>query len=102
MTHAQPRVRRSPFRAAARGGTILLPLLLSLSVPAASAREAAPAFPPTVIRSMALPLGSYPKNAALAVTGSWGGERYRFGGVFLVGANPAPSSVLAPVRSKGI
>jgi hypothetical protein len=43
------------------------------------------------IVSMALPLGSYPKNAALALKGSWGGQRYSFGGVFLVGANPAPS-----------
>jgi peptidoglycan/xylan/chitin deacetylase (PgdA/CDA1 family) len=49
------------------------------------------AVPGDRIVSMALPLGSYPRDAALAVSGAWGGERYRFGGVFLVGANPAPS-----------
>jgi peptidoglycan/xylan/chitin deacetylase (PgdA/CDA1 family) len=47
--------------------------------------------PNAKIVSMALPLGSYPRTASLAVHGSWGGESYRFGGVFLVGANPSPS-----------
>jgi peptidoglycan/xylan/chitin deacetylase (PgdA/CDA1 family) len=47
--------------------------------------------PGAKIVSMALPLGSYPKNTKLAVSGSSGGRRYRFGGVFLVGANPSPS-----------
>ena len=43
------------------------------------------------IRSLALPLGSMPKDAALAVRGSWQGRRYGPYAVLLVGANPAPS-----------
>jgi hypothetical protein len=41
--------------------------------------------------TMALPLGVMPTPAALAVRGSWGGERYHHAGVFLVGAEPAAS-----------
>ena len=43
------------------------------------------------VRTMALPLGSMPKPASLAVRGRWRGLSYRHDGVFLVGANPAPS-----------
>ncbi|MEJ7569595.1 MAG: putative glycoside hydrolase [Gaiellaceae bacterium] len=43
------------------------------------------------IRSLALPLGSMPKDAALAVRGSWQGRSYGPYAVLLVGANPAPS-----------
>lgn len=43
------------------------------------------------VETMALPLGSMPRNAELAVSGSWHGIRYSNRGVFLVGANPAPS-----------
>jgi peptidoglycan/xylan/chitin deacetylase (PgdA/CDA1 family) len=43
------------------------------------------------IRTFALPLGSLPKNARDAVSGSWGGTRYGPYAVLLVGANPAPS-----------
>jgi hypothetical protein len=58
--------------------------------------------PGAKIVSMALPLGSYPKNAALAVSGSWGGQSYRFGGIFLVGANPAPSPFSAKFDTANI
>ena len=40
---------------------------------------------------MALPLGSLPSPNALAVSGRWDGETYHFAGVFLAGAEPAPS-----------
>jgi peptidoglycan/xylan/chitin deacetylase (PgdA/CDA1 family) len=42
-------------------------------------------------RTMALPLGALPHPASLAVGGRWDGESYRFEGVFLSGAEPAPS-----------
>ncbi|HZO62846.1 MAG TPA: putative glycoside hydrolase, partial [Gaiellaceae bacterium] len=42
-------------------------------------------------KTMALPLGALPRRRALAVSGSWRGESYRFDGVFLAGAEPAPS-----------
>ena len=43
------------------------------------------------VTSVALPLGSMPRNEELARRGSWKGERYGPYGVLLVGANPAPS-----------
>ena len=43
------------------------------------------------IRTMAVPLGALPHPASLAAHGTWGGESYRFDGVFLAGAEPAPS-----------
>jgi peptidoglycan/xylan/chitin deacetylase (PgdA/CDA1 family) len=42
-------------------------------------------------QTMALPFGALPQPAALAVDGRWNGESYRFAGVFLSGAEPAPS-----------
>ncbi len=42
-------------------------------------------------QTMALPLGSLPHQASLAVAGTWDGQSYRFAGVFLAGAEPAPS-----------
>jgi hypothetical protein len=42
-------------------------------------------------QTMALPLGSLPHPSALAVNGTWNGQSYRFAGVFLAGAEPAPS-----------
>jgi peptidoglycan/xylan/chitin deacetylase (PgdA/CDA1 family) len=42
-------------------------------------------------QTMALPLGALPHPASLAVGGRWNGESYRFAGVFLSGAEPAPS-----------
>jgi peptidoglycan/xylan/chitin deacetylase (PgdA/CDA1 family) len=50
--------------------------------------DAAPGYP---IRSLALPLGSMPQRAELAVRGRSGGQTYGPYAVFLVGANPAPS-----------
>ncbi len=49
------------------------------------------AIPDAEIVTMALPLGVMPKPAVLARRGRWRGESYTFRGVFLVGANPAPS-----------
>jgi len=43
------------------------------------------------IRTLALPLGSLPANAGLAVKGSWNGRSYGPYGVMLVGAGPSPS-----------
>lgn len=43
------------------------------------------------VRTMALPLGIFPNDRRLARRGSWNGRSYRFDGVMLVGANPAPS-----------
>lgn len=43
------------------------------------------------VDSLALPNGSMPSDAGLAVEGSSGGTDYRHAGVYLVGANPAPS-----------
>src|SRR5207253_44739 len=43
------------------------------------------------VRTMALPFGSYPRTAGLAVRGAWAGQTYRNEGVFLVGAEPSPS-----------
>ena len=47
-----------------------------------------PGYKPT---TMALPLGSLPQPTSLATRGSWGGHSYSFAGVFLAGAEPAPS-----------
>jgi hypothetical protein len=43
------------------------------------------------VQTMALPLGALPHPASLAVKGAWDGQSYRFAGVFLSGAEPAPS-----------
>ncbi len=43
------------------------------------------------VQTMALPLGALPHPASLAVGGRWDGQSYRFAGVFLSGAEPAPS-----------
>jgi hypothetical protein len=42
-------------------------------------------------QTMALPLGALPHPSSLAVGGTWDGESYHFAGVFLAGAEPAPS-----------
>jgi hypothetical protein len=47
-----------------------------------------PGYKPT---TMALPLGTLPQPTSLATKGSWGGRSYSFAGVFLAGAEPAPS-----------
>jgi peptidoglycan/xylan/chitin deacetylase (PgdA/CDA1 family) len=42
-------------------------------------------------KTMALPYGALPKQNSLALQGAWGGQSYSFSGVFLAGAEPAPS-----------
>jgi peptidoglycan/xylan/chitin deacetylase (PgdA/CDA1 family) len=49
------------------------------------------AVPHAHVRTLSLPLGVMPRPAALARHGRWGGRSYSNVGVFLVGANPAPS-----------
>ncbi|MFR9675269.1 polysaccharide deacetylase family protein [Streptomyces sp. TR06-5] len=49
------------------------------------------ALPDVPVDSLALPNGSMPARDRLAVEGSSGGTAYRHAGVYLVGANPAPS-----------
>lgn len=49
------------------------------------------AVPGARVQTMSLPLGVMPRPAVLARHGRWGGRSYRNAGVFLVGANPAPS-----------
>ena len=49
------------------------------------------AVPGTPVRTLALPLGVMPEPASVARRGSWGGDSYSHAGVFLVGAEPAPS-----------
>ncbi len=41
--------------------------------------------------TMALPEGALPHPASLAVSGAWHAQSYKFAGVFLSGAEPAPS-----------
>lgn len=47
-----------------------------------------PGFKP---KTFALPLGALPSPSALAARGTWDGQSYSFAGVFLAGAEPAPS-----------
>ncbi len=47
--------------------------------------------PGAPIDTIALPFGLEPKDAGLALEGSWDGDRYRFRAAFLAGAEPAPS-----------
>jgi hypothetical protein len=49
------------------------------------------AIPGYRIRSLALPLGSMPRNPRLAQRGTWQGHEYGPFAVMLVGANPTPS-----------
>jgi hypothetical protein len=58
--------------------------------------------PDADIATMALPLGSVPDREELAVGGSWDGEPYRFAGVLLVGAEPAPSPFSTAFAPGGI
>jgi peptidoglycan/xylan/chitin deacetylase (PgdA/CDA1 family) len=55
-------------------------------------RQAAPGVRPVTI---ALPFGSHPDDAALALRGTSGKLGYHYRGAFLVGANPAPSPYAA-------
>jgi hypothetical protein len=47
--------------------------------------------PNAEVTTIALPFGLLPVNRKLALAGSWDGERYRFAGAFLAGAEPSPS-----------
>ncbi|GAB3114258.1 hypothetical protein GCM10027160_19720 [Streptomyces calidiresistens] len=58
---------------------------------AGNAAAIAELVPGTEVTSLALPFGVMPSNAALAVEGESDGHTYRHDGVYLVGANPAPS-----------
>jgi peptidoglycan/xylan/chitin deacetylase (PgdA/CDA1 family) len=53
------------------------------------------AVPGYQVTTLALPFGVMPTNPALAHRGSSGGQSYDYGGVMLVGANPAPSPFAA-------
>jgi peptidoglycan/xylan/chitin deacetylase (PgdA/CDA1 family) len=53
------------------------------------------AVPGIAVRTMALPLGAYPRARGLAVDGAADGVHYHFDSVMLVGANPAPSPFAA-------
>ncbi|MEU4319595.1 polysaccharide deacetylase family protein [Nocardia fluminea] len=54
-------------------------------------RAVTTAAPGATVRTMALPLGVYPRDHTLATVGSWDGTPYRFDAVMLVGSNPAPA-----------
>ncbi|MFJ2664004.1 polysaccharide deacetylase family protein [Nocardia fluminea] len=54
-------------------------------------RAVTTAAPGVTVRTMALPLGVYPRDHTLAAVGSWDGTPYRFDAVMLVGSNPAPA-----------
>ena len=54
------------------------------------------------VTTMALPYGALPHDPALALHGAWGGTRYNFLGVFLVGANPAHSPCATSFDPGGI
>jgi peptidoglycan/xylan/chitin deacetylase (PgdA/CDA1 family) len=58
----------------------------------------AEAVPDAQVRTLALPLGVMPKPAVLARRGSWQGRSYKHVGVFLVGAEPAPSPFSSAFR----
>jgi peptidoglycan/xylan/chitin deacetylase (PgdA/CDA1 family) len=60
------------------------------------------AVPGAQVTTMSLPLGVVPKPASLARSGSWGGIDYRHLGVFLVGAEPAPSPFSTAFRPGAI
>jgi peptidoglycan/xylan/chitin deacetylase (PgdA/CDA1 family) len=49
------------------------------------------ALPGYRVTTVALPLGALPTPPSLAIHGRWQGRSYRFRGVLLVGAGPAPS-----------
>jgi peptidoglycan/xylan/chitin deacetylase (PgdA/CDA1 family) len=67
------------------------------------------AVPRAEVVSLALPFGSMPRPASLAVRGESRGVSYRHRGVYLVGANPAPSpfasafdaAAIPRIRSEG-
>ncbi|MCI0383732.1 polysaccharide deacetylase family protein [Streptomyces sp. CNQ085] len=60
------------------------------------------ALPDSPVVSMALPYGSMPRDRQLALTGEYGGVRYRHQGVYLAGGSPAPSPYSADLDSGAI
>ncbi len=60
------------------------------------------AVPDAEVRTLALPLGAMPRPPRLARRGSSQGESYRHAGVFLVGADPAPSPFSKAFRADAI
>jgi peptidoglycan/xylan/chitin deacetylase (PgdA/CDA1 family) len=58
--------------------------------------------PKAKVVTMALPFGVMPSDESLMVSGSWDGEDYRFEGVMLVGAEPAPSPFSEAFDGAGI
>ncbi|KAF0836596.1 polysaccharide deacetylase family protein [Nocardia caishijiensis] len=58
---------------------------------AENVRAVTAAAPGVTVRTMALPLGIHPDNAALTTSGTWAGTTYTFDAVMLVGSNPAPA-----------
>jgi peptidoglycan/xylan/chitin deacetylase (PgdA/CDA1 family) len=54
-------------------------------------RDIEKAVPGYRVRTMALPLGTWPRNRSLAYAGSHEGIEYRHEAVFLAGSDPAPS-----------
>ncbi|MCD0480919.1 polysaccharide deacetylase family protein [Streptacidiphilus sp. ASG 303] len=65
-------------------------------------REIRQLAPGARVVSFALPFGSMPEQAALAVRGSSQGVSYQHRGVYLVGANPAPSPFSASFDAAAI
>ena len=60
------------------------------------------AVPGAKVLTLSLPLGVMPNPASLARRGEWDGERYEHAGVFLVGAEPAPSPFSTSFRPGAI
>lgn len=62
---------------------------------ASNQKAIAEAVPKVEVRSLALPNGSMPDERKLAMKGAADGVHYSYEGVYLVGANPAPSPFAA-------
>jgi hypothetical protein len=58
--------------------------------------------PDEPIETIALPMGVPPQRPELVLAGRWDGEPYRFKGVLLVGAEPAPSPFARAFDPAGI
>jgi peptidoglycan/xylan/chitin deacetylase (PgdA/CDA1 family) len=54
------------------------------------------------VRSLALPYGTYPKDMSYIIRGEYEGIGYHNEGIFLVGANPAPSPFSGAFRPEAI
>jgi peptidoglycan/xylan/chitin deacetylase (PgdA/CDA1 family) len=69
---------------------------------ASNQKAIAEAVPEVEVHSLALPNGSMPTHRKLAMKGSADGMRYAYEGVYLVGANPAPSPFAADFDANAI